>query len=64
VFAWVFSVWAQVQGYMSFGKQMEQREVRIQQLEQDVQRYQVELEEQSLMLPAAQPADGDEAFAQ
>ena len=54
VFAWVFSVWAQVQGYMSFGKQMQQREVRIQQLEQDVERYQVELEEQALMLPAAQ----------
>jgi uncharacterized integral membrane protein len=54
VFAWVFSVWAQVQGYMSFGKQMEQRELRIEQLEKDVERYQVELEEQSLMLPAAQ----------
>lgn len=53
VFAWVFSVWAQVQGYISFGKDMQQREVRIQELEQDVQRYQVELEEQSLMLPAA-----------
>jgi uncharacterized integral membrane protein len=54
VFAWVFSVWAQVQGYMSFGKQMQQRELRIEQLEKDVERYQVELEEQSLMLPAAQ----------
>ncbi|MBW4484123.1 MAG: LapA family protein [Tildeniella torsiva UHER 1998/13D] len=59
VFAWVFSVWAQVQGYMSFGKQVQQREVRIQELEQDVQRYQVKLEEQSLMLPAAQVEDGE-----
>ncbi|TVQ08418.1 MAG: LapA family protein [Leptolyngbya sp. DLM2.Bin27] len=58
VFAWVFSVWAQVQGYVTFGKQMEQREVRIQQLEQDVQRYQVELEEQSLLLPAAKVDEG------
>ncbi|MGB3135488.1 MAG: LapA family protein [Nodosilinea sp.] len=65
VFAWVFSVWAQVQGYMSFGKDMEQREVRIQQLEQDVQRYRVELEEQSLMLPAATEDNGEAgAFAQ
>ncbi|MGB3309350.1 MAG: LapA family protein [Nodosilinea sp.] len=66
VFAWVFSVWAQVQGYVSFGKDMQQREVRIQQLEQDVQRYQVELEEQSLMLPAAKTdsGEGGEAFAQ
>ncbi|MFQ4137520.1 LapA family protein [Nodosilinea sp. PGN35] len=59
VFAWVFSVWAQVQGYMSFGKQVQQREIRIQELEQDVQRYQVKLEEQSLMLPAAPVEDGE-----
>lgn len=66
VFAWVFSVWAQVQGYISFGKDMRQREVRIQELEQDVQRYRVELEEQSLLLPAAEveESDGGEAFAQ
>jgi hypothetical protein len=51
---------------MTFGKQMQQRELHIQKLEQDVQRYQVELEEQSLMLPAAKSANGDsdEAFAQ
>lgn len=59
VFAWVFSVWAQVQGYMSFGKQVQQREMRIQQLEEDVQRYQVKLEEQSLLLPAAEVKDGE-----
>lgn len=59
VFAWVFSVWAQVQGYMSVGKQVQQREIRIQELEQDVQRYQVKLEEQSLMLPAASVEDGE-----
>ncbi|PSR16432.1 DUF1049 domain-containing protein [filamentous cyanobacterium CCP3] len=66
VFAWVFSVWAQVQGYMSFGKQVQQREIRIQELEQDVQRYQVKLEEQSLLLPAAkvEESDSEEAFAQ
>ncbi|PZV07705.1 MAG: DUF1049 domain-containing protein [Leptolyngbya sp.] len=66
VFAWVFNVWAQVQGYMSVGKQVQQREVRIQKLEQDVQRYQVKLEEQSLLLPAAAVDDGEggEAFAQ
>lgn len=66
--AWVFSVWVQVQGYFSFGKQVEQRELRIQQLEQDVERYRVELEEQSLMLPASKTdagdADASGAFAQ
>jgi len=53
VLAWVFSVWVQVQGYFAVGKQVEQRELRIQELEQDVERYRVELEEQSLMLPAS-----------
>ncbi len=41
---------------------MEQRELRIQQLEEDVERYRVELEEQSLLLPASQ-ADGGESDA-
>ncbi len=63
--AWVFSVWVQVQGYFAVGKQMEQREVRIQELEQDIERYRVELEEQKLMLPASKDSagEGSEAFA-
>ncbi|MBD0335953.1 MAG: LapA family protein [Cyanobacteria bacterium Co-bin13] len=67
VMAWVFSVWVQVQGYVSVGKQMEQRELRIQQLEEDVERYRVELEEQKLMLPASTnvgDADANQVFAQ
>lgn len=65
VLAWVFSVWVQVQGYVSFGKQVEQREVRIQELEQDVERYRVELEEQKLILPAAKTSEEEasEAYA-
>ncbi|MGD1943570.1 MAG: lipopolysaccharide assembly protein LapA domain-containing protein [Leptolyngbyaceae cyanobacterium] len=67
VLAWVFSVWVQVQGYLGPGKQMEQSEVRIQELERDVERYRVELEEQQPMLPASANTDGDsesnEAFA-
>ncbi len=66
VLAWVFSVWVQVQGYLGIGKQMEQRELRIQELEQDVERYRVELEQQP-MLPASTNGDNDsessEAFA-
>jgi len=68
VLAWVFSVWVQVQGFFTINKQMQQREVRIQQLEEDVERYRVELEEQKLMLPASKEAqeegDNTEAFAQ
>jgi uncharacterized integral membrane protein len=67
VMAWVFSVWVQVQGHVSVGKQVEQRELRIQQLEEDVERYRVELEEQKLMLPASKNdsgSDTNQAFAQ
>ena len=64
VLAWVFSVWVQVQGYVSVGKQMEQREIRIQELEQDVERYRVEIEEQKPMLPASKATgDGDASEA-
>ncbi|MEM1311656.1 MAG: LapA family protein [Cyanobacteria bacterium P01_D01_bin.71] len=67
VLAWVFSVWVQVQGYLGSGKQMERQELRIQELERDVERYQVELEEQQPMLPASKNGETDsessEAFA-
>jgi uncharacterized integral membrane protein len=65
VLAWVFSVWVQVQGYMSVGKQVQQSQLRIQELEQDVERYRVELEEQKPMLPASQNQDAEtsEAYA-
>jgi uncharacterized integral membrane protein len=53
VLAWVFSVWAQIQSYVVVNPQVKQRELRIQELEQDVERYRVELEEQSLLLPAS-----------
>jgi hypothetical protein len=46
-----------VQSYLSVGKQMQERELRIQTLEQDVERYRVELEEQSLLLPASPTAE-------
>jgi uncharacterized membrane protein YciS (DUF1049 family) len=51
--AWVFSVWVQVQGYFNANPQVQQRELQIQQLQEDVERYRVELEEQKLMLPAS-----------
>ncbi|PSN18505.1 DUF1049 domain-containing protein [filamentous cyanobacterium CCP5] len=65
VLAWVFSVWVQVQGYFSVSKQKEQNELRIEQLQQDLERYRVELEEQKLMLPASQgkSTEQEEAFA-
>lgn len=60
--AWVFSVWTRLQQMLESGRQLRQREVRIQELEQDVERYKVELQEQQRLLPAAQEvADGGEA---
>jgi uncharacterized integral membrane protein len=53
VFAWVFSVWTQVQRILESRKELRQRDVRIQELEQDVERYRVELQEQQRLLPAA-----------
>lgn len=53
VFAWVFSVWTQVQRILESRKELRQRDVRIQELEEDVERYRVELQEQQRLLPAA-----------
>lgn len=63
VLAWVFSVWAQIQRSIESRSDLRQREVRIQELEQTVQRYKVELEEQRL-LPASGSNSSTEAYAQ
>ena len=64
VLAWVFSVWVQVQGYFTIKPQVRQREMRIQQLEEDVERYRVELEDLQPMLPgSAKDTSTEEAVA-
>lgn len=65
VLAWVFSVWTQVQRMLESGRELKQQETRIQELEQDVQRYKVELEEKQRLLPpspAAQDVEVTEVF--
>jgi uncharacterized integral membrane protein len=57
--AWVFSVWTQIQRVLESGKEIRQRDVRIEELEQDIQRYKVELEEQQRLLPASQSRTED-----
>ena len=55
VLAWVFSVWSQFQRLLESRKdaqQIRQREDRIQELEQDLERYKAEIEEQQHLLPA------------
>ncbi|HTL88009.1 MAG TPA: LapA family protein [Leptolyngbya sp.] len=66
VLAWVFSVWSQVQRSVEVRKEVTEREERIHELEDDLERYRVELEEQR-MLPAAQTvqdAESQEIYAQ
>ncbi|MEA5463175.1 LapA family protein [Leptothoe sp. PORK10 BA2] len=64
VLAWVFSVWVQVQGYFNVNPQVQQREMKIQQLEEDVERYRVELEDLQPMLPgSAKGTETEEATA-
>lgn len=52
VLAWVFSVWTRVQRLVETGKEVRLRDDRIQELEENVERYKAEIEQQRL-LPAA-----------
>ncbi|MGV0028305.1 LapA family protein [Phormidesmis priestleyi] len=64
VMAWVFSVWSQLQRMIDSRKELGLREDRIQELEQDVERYKAEIQEQQRLLPQAQDAEAREVFAQ
>jgi uncharacterized integral membrane protein len=58
VLAWVFSVWSRVQRVLDVGKEVRARDGRIQELQEDVERYKAEIEQQRL-LPAAKPVTTD-----
>lgn len=66
VLAWVFSVWTQLQKVIEVGEEVKLRESRIQELEDDVERYKAEIQEQQRLLPAAaKTSDVDaEVYAQ
>jgi uncharacterized integral membrane protein len=70
VLAWVFSVWTQLQRMIDKGKEVREKENRIQQLEDDVERYKTEIQENQRLLPPAltpsetQDAEAQKAFAQ
>lgn len=59
VLAWVFSVWAQIQRLIESNKELRSRDVRIQELETNVERYKAEIQEQQRLLPAAQETTQD-----
>ena len=52
VLAWVFSVWTRLQRMIETSKELSVRDERIQELEENVERYKAEIEQQRL-LPAA-----------
>lgn len=63
VMAWVFSVWTQLQRVIDTRKDLKVRDVRIQELEENVERYKAEIEEQQRLLPAAKSHQGVEQDA-
>lgn len=68
VLAWVFSVWTQLQRLVERRQEIGVRDDRIQELEQDVERYKAEIQEQQRLLPASstltQDAEATEIYAQ
>ncbi|MDG2990414.1 LapA family protein [Candidatus Synechococcus calcipolaris G9] len=56
VFAWVFSVWVQVQRLLTVRQEMEDRDEQIANLEEDVERYKAAIEEQQRLLPSVTTA--------
>ncbi len=56
VLAWIFSVWAQVQHLLASRREVQARDTQIRSLEQDIERYKAEVEEQRLLLPSAESA--------
>ncbi len=62
VLAWVFSVWVGLQRMFENQKEIQEiqvRETQIAELQQDVERYKSELQEQRRLLPAADVGDGE-----
>ncbi|GAB4323915.1 MAG: LapA family protein [Leptolyngbyaceae cyanobacterium] len=58
VLAWVFSVWTRLQRLLETGQEVRVRDERIQALEEDVERYKAEIEQQRL-LPAAKSVSSE-----
>ncbi len=53
VLAWVFSLWTRFGRLLMSRSEIRQRDVRIQELEQNIEHYKAELQEQQLTLPPA-----------
>ena len=56
--AWVFAVWTGVTRRVSQGQETEAQQVRIAELQQDVERYRAAMDAQIALLPAAGESSG------
>lgn len=63
VLAWMFSVWAWLQRRLAASGEIRRRDARIQELEQDIEQYKLEIQAQQLTLPAAKDTLHQEAQA-
>lgn len=65
VLAWVLSVWFKIQSFFGPEKKIAQREVHIQKLEKEVERYRFELEQQPKLMASqdSSESDPDKVFA-
>ncbi len=62
VLAWIFSVWTRMQRLIEARKDIQEiqnRDVRIQELQDDIERYKVEINEQRSLPPAENRGDGE-----
>ncbi|NJM65113.1 MAG: DUF1049 domain-containing protein [Acaryochloris sp. RU_4_1] len=55
--AWVFSVWTTLQELLVTREALQDREIQIETLQTDIERYKVELEEQQRLLPSVTSAN-------
>ncbi len=53
VLAWLFSIWTRLQRLLASRREIRQKDTRIQELEQNLEKYKAEIEEQQLTLPPA-----------
>jgi len=56
VFAWLFSIWTQLQRQLVSSQQVRQKNVQIQELESKVQKYQADIQSLQPILPPASDA--------
>ena len=67
VLAWLFGVWTRLQRLLAARqdiRQIRKRDDRIQELEQDMERYKAELQDQHRLPPASEPLTTNASLAQ